>query len=73
MKNVLLTLLVIFSSFITHAQSCEEIMKFVKSSGYGTTLTNYNIEAISKVTFYNTVIDYQNYYFAIVCFKKNIH
>lgn len=45
-------------------------MDFVKSEGYGTTYTSYNSEAISKVTFYNIMIDFQTYYFAIVCFKE---
>ena len=44
-------------------------MEYVKSESYGTTYSSYNSEAISKVTFYNLTIDYQSYYFAIVCFK----
>lgn len=54
-----------------YAQSCEEIMEFVKSKDYGTTYTSYNSKAISRVTFYTVYIDYQAYYFAIVCFKRN--
>jgi len=45
-------------------------MEFVKSESYGTTYTSYNSDAISKVTFYDVSVDYQTYYFAIVCFKK---
>lgn len=52
-----------------NAQSCEDVMKFVKSKNYGTTYNSYNSEAISKVTFYDIMIDYQSHYFAIVCFK----
>jgi len=51
------------------AQSCDELMEFVKSEAYGTTYTSYNSEAISKVTFYEISKDYETYYFAIVCFK----
>ena len=42
-------------------------MNYVKSESYG---TSNNSDAISKVTFYNVYIDYQTYYFAIVCFNK---
>lgn len=69
--NKLLVIL-IFSLWINgiHAQSCDEIMKFVKSKSYGTTYNSYNSEAISKVTFYSVMIDYKTHHFAIVCFKK---
>ena len=53
------------------AQSCDEIMEYVKKEGgYGTTYTSYNSDAISKVTFYQLTVDYKTLYFAIVCFKK---
>ena len=70
MKKKLLILILVFISFSSKAQSCDEIMEYVKSKGYGTTYTTYDSEAISKVTFYNITIDYKTYYFAIVCFKK---
>ena len=63
--------MLIISSLSTQAQSCEELMEYVKSEGSGTTYTSYTSEAISKVTFYTLYIDYQSHYFAIVCFKKN--
>jgi len=50
-----------------YSQSCQEWMNYVKSESYG---TSNNSDAISKVTFYNVYIDYQTYYFAIVCFNK---
>lgn len=56
--------------FSVNAQSCEEMMEYVKSEAYGTTYNSYTSDAISKVTFYNVSIDYQTYYFAIVCFKQ---
>jgi len=46
-------------------------MELVKSKDFGTTYPSYNSDAISKVTFYNVMIEYQTYYFAIVCFKGN--
>lgn len=49
MSKLLLFLFLI--SFNTYSQSCEDIMKFVKSKSYGTTYTSYNSDAISKVTF----------------------
>lgn len=69
MKKPSLLLVFAFSVLCAKAQTCEEIMDFVKSESYGTTYTSYNSDAISKVTFYDLIIDYQTYYFAIVCFK----
>ena len=71
MKKLIFTLAVTFSFLIAHAQTCDEIMDYVKKEGgYGTTYTSYNSEAISKVTFYQMTVDYKTLYFAIVCFKK---
>lgn len=70
MKKCLTILLFAFCVFSTKSQTCEEMMAHVKSNGYGSTYTSYNSDAISKVTFYDIVIDYKTYYFAIVCFKK---
>lgn len=52
------------------SQDCDEMIAFVQSRSYGTTYTSYNSDAISKVTFYDVVIDYKTYYFAVVCFKQ---
>lgn len=71
MKKILILLIFTITSFFASAQSCEEYMAIVKSKSYGTTYTSYNSDAISKVTFYDVMIDYQTYYFAIVCFKGN--
>ena len=60
--------LLLFSNI--HGQTCEEVMDYVKSESYGTTYTSYNSDVISKVTFHQVMIDYQTYYFAIVCFKQ---
>lgn len=70
MKRLLLILIAVFTISKVQAQSCDEIMKFVKSEGgYGTSYTSYNSDAISKVTFYDLTVDYKTLYFAIVCFK----
>ena len=71
MKRLTVILVLLIAAFAARAQTCEEYMKFVKSNAYGTTYTSYNSDAISKVTFYEVSIDYQTYYFAIVCFKKD--
>ena len=68
-KLFLVTLLICFSK-LSNAQTCEEYMKLAKSQDYGTTYNSYTSEAISKVTFYEVTIDYDTYYFAIVCFKN---
>lgn len=70
MKETLLILLLSLCGFISKAQTCEQLIKSVKSEGYGITYTSYNSDAISKVTFYDIIVDYESYYFAIVCFKK---
>ena len=71
MKKILLLLIFTSTYFFSNAQSCEKYIEFVKSKDYGTAYTSYSSDAISKVTFYDVMIDYQTYYFAIVCFKGN--
>jgi len=67
-------LIVLFACFVfparANSQTCEELMKYVKSTGVGTTYTSYTSEAISKVTFYEITEGYQTHYFAVVCFKR---
>jgi hypothetical protein len=70
MKPVIVTLSLMFISLFSICQTCEEYIEFVKSESYGTTYSSYDSEAISEVTFYDVMIDYQTYYFAIVCFKR---
>lgn len=71
MRHLVLILFVVLSICNAQAQTCDEIMKFVKSEGgYGTTYTSYNSDAISKVTFYQIAADFKTLYFAIVCFKQ---
>lgn len=71
MKNSLLVIFVLLAfNFLKAQSSCTEIMNSIKAEHYGTTYTSYSSDAISKVTFYDVSIDYQTYYFAIVCFKK---
>ncbi len=71
MKKVILFFVIALTTTFVKAQTCDEIMEYVKKEGgYGTTYTSYNSEAISKVTFYQVSVDYKTLYFAIVCFKK---
>lgn len=70
MRYFLIFLLLNLGILSARTQSCDDVMNFVKSKSYGTTYTSYNSTAISKVTFYEIMIDYQNSYFAIVCFKR---
>lgn len=73
MKKLLTLLIILFGLINLKAQTCDEVMEFVKSESYGTTYHSYNSDAISKVTFYDVMIDYQYYYFAIVCFKREYY
>ena len=71
MKNLILILVVFLTTISAKAQTCDEVMEYVKKEGgYGTPYTSYNSDAISKVTFYQVTVDYKTLYFAIVCFKK---
>jgi hypothetical protein len=71
MKKVILLIFVSLTAVTLNAQSCDEVMEYVKKEGgYGTTYTSYNSDAISKVTFYQLTVDYKTLNFAIVCFKK---
>ena len=70
MKNILLSVVLIIGFLKANAQTCEEWIEYVKAESYGSTYSSYNSDAISKVTFYDVMIDFQTYYFAIVCFKK---
>lgn len=70
MKKILLALILALLLIDANAQTtCAEFMTTIKK-GYGATYSSYSSNAISKVTFYEKTIDYNNYYFAIVCFKK---
>lgn len=73
MKIKLLFLLLIIGGITQFkAQtSCNEILNFVKSKGYGTTYYSPNSEAIRQVTFYNVQIEYKIYYFAVVKFTSS--
>jgi hypothetical protein len=65
----LLTLFTLSTSI--YSQSCEEYKNIVKRSATGTTYYSYTSSSISEVTFYTLSIDYQNYHYAIVCFKTS--
>jgi len=71
MKKTILIVVIVLTTIAVKAQSCDEIMRYVKKEGgYGTTYTSYDSDAISKVTFYQLTVDYKTLYFAIVCFKN---
>jgi hypothetical protein len=71
MKSLLLLLLLTILSCSIKSQTCDELMEYVKKEGgFGTTYSSYSSDAISRVTFYQLSIDFQTYYFAIVCFKS---
>jgi len=72
--NLLVALLSFFLFPIkVNSQTCDELMKYVKSTGVGTSYTSYTSEAISKVTFFEITEGYQTYYFAVVCFKRGYY
>jgi len=73
MKKILTISIILLGLVNMKAQTCDEVMDFVKSESNGRTYSSYNSDAISKVTFYDVMIDYQYYYFAIVCFKKEYY
>lgn len=71
MKKIKLIILLIIAIQYSYSQTCSEWINYVKSEdSYPMTYTSFNSDAISKVSFYNVIIDYQTYYFAIVCFKQ---
>jgi len=70
MKKSIVVLTLCLLSCTLISQTCDEVMEMVRSKSFGTTYSSYNSDAITKVTFYEMSIDYQTYYFAIVCFKS---
>lgn len=70
MKNLVLSFLLCVAALQANAQTCEELIEYVKEQSTGTTYNSYSSTAISKVTFYNITIEYKTLHFAIVCFKK---
>ncbi|SDS34955.1 hypothetical protein SAMN04488552_2889 [Christiangramia echinicola] len=67
-KFILITILLDF--IIAKSQSCEDLILFVKSEDYGTTYNSPTSTASIKVSFHTVYIDYERYFFAIVCFKS---
>lgn len=61
----------VFAFASVRAQSCEDLIKYVKNESYGTTYSSPVSEAISRVTFHSVTIEYTMYHFAIVCFKPS--
>ena len=70
MKRLILLSVILLATSHLQAQSCADVMAFVKSKSNGTTYSSYNSDAISRVTFYEITIDYCTQYFAMVCFKS---
>lgn len=58
-------------SNIRKLSPCEKITNFVKVNGYSTPYNSYESEAIYYVTFYEIIVDFDTYYFAVVCFKTD--
>lgn len=74
MKKFLFYLILFFgiSSTINAQSSCQDIIDYVKSEGYGSTYYSYSSDAITQVTFYDVTDDsYNTYYFAIVRFTSS--
>lgn len=71
MKYLLLCTILVLCAHTSNAQTCEEVMNFVKSESTGTTYYSYSSDAISKVTFYDVTIDFEKYYFALVKFNNS--
>lgn len=55
------------------SQSCDEMIKYVKSKSAGMTYYSPSSKAISQVTFYSIYDNYKTYYFAIVKFTNNYY
>lgn len=73
MKKLILILLLPLFANNSNSQTCDELMDYVKSKAYGQTFYSYSSDAISQVTFYDVFENYETYYFAIVCFKKEYY
>jgi hypothetical protein len=73
MKKIILIFFIALTTFAVKAQTCDEIMEYVKKEGgYGTTYTSYNSDAISKVTFYQVSVDYKTLNFCNCMFQERI-
>ncbi len=70
MKKALIFILIALFSLEVKSQNCEEFIDLVKSKDYGTTYNSPLSDAITKVSFHTVTLDYEPYYFAIVCFKS---
>tara|TARA_R110002051_G_scaffold105747_1_gene178811 strand:+ start:1330 stop:1695 length:366 start_codon:yes stop_codon:yes gene_type:complete len=73
LKKTILFLMILIGVYNLNAQSsCSEMMKYVKSKGYGSSFSSFGSDAISKVTFYEiTDENYKRYYYAIVQFTSS--
>lgn len=73
MKTFIILFALIFSGIQIKAQSCNEILRYVKQKSTGTTYFSPSSSAISKVTFYELTVDYQKSHFAVVTFTSNYY
>ena len=71
MKYLLLGTILVLVGYASNAQTCEDVMDFVKSESNGTTYYSYTSDAITKATFYDVTIDFEKYYFVIVKFNNS--
>lgn len=73
MKLKLLFLALVLSFSFFKSQTCDDMIKYVKSKGTGMTYYSSGSSAISQVTFYTVYENYKSYYFAIVKFTSNYY
>lgn len=71
MKLKLQIIFLLFLCTAATSQTCEEVLKYVKSKGYGMTYYSPTSTAISQVTFYDISENYKTYYFAVVKFTSS--
>lgn len=73
MRITLLILTIFLYTLAGHAQTCQEVLNYVKSSGNGTKYYSPTSEAVSEVTFYTVIENYSTYYFAVVKFTSSYY
>lgn len=73
MKIRLLFLAFFLSCTFFKSQTCDDMIKYVKSKSSGVTYYSSSSSAISQVTFYTIYENYKTYYFAIVKFTSDYY
>jgi hypothetical protein len=70
MKTPLLLTIALLCSLLSFSQTCDEQIEYLEDNYSGSTYNSPTSTAVTKVTFYDAYIDYNTYYFAVVCFKS---